>query len=58
MVYITYLLRNSMAPQSRIKKKHFYDHLVMSVTLLQNKSDDLVTDSEIETLLDQLAIWL
>ena len=47
-----------MAPQSRIKKKHFYDHLVMSVTLLQNKSDDLVTDSEIETLLDQLAIWL
>ena len=30
----------------------------MSVTLLQNKSDDLVTDSEIETLLDQLAIWL
>ncbi len=38
-------------------KKYFYDHLVMAVTLLQNKSEDQVTDSDIEALLDQLASW-
>ena len=38
-------------------KKYFYDHLVMAVTLLQNKSEEKVTNSDIETLLDQLASW-
>lgn len=38
-------------------KKYFYDHLVMSVTLLKNKSEEKVTDSDIESLLDQLAVW-
>ena len=33
-------------------KKYFYDHLVMSVTLLKNKSEEKVTDSDIESLLD------
>ena len=29
----------------------------MAVTLLQNKSEEKVTNSDIETLLDQLASW-
>ena len=40
-----------------VVKKYFYDHLVMSVTLLKNKSEEKVTDSDIESLLDQLAVW-
>ena len=42
-----------------VVKKYFYDHLVMSVTLLKNKSEGKVTDSDshIESLLDQLAVW-
>ena len=35
-----------------VVKKYFYDHLVMSVTLLKNKSEEKVTDSDIESLLD------